>query len=412
MTTSYPRSTLERLEVRQVNPQLADLPLVVDDWTLAFRLGFTGKTLWYVSGNRDSLYSVFKQKKASGGLRTIHNPRPIMRLMAKQIRARLLLPLCKRLGPHVGAYQLGKSTVDTAKLHLFPCPECDKLDQPHTCELKLEGTDKQYHIVRHSPGECVACAQTPKHACTRRGVKLHLDLKDFFTSTRRSWIRQYFQEAVGYNHYVSGLLAQLLTVDFKKRDTDAKPSWAGVPQGSPASGDICNLVADWRLDGKILAQLPDWRYTRYADDLFFSFPKNLPKDEVDAVVRKIEAIIQAAGYRVNKKKLHVQRPRRRQRVLGITVNQKVSMSRDLYRKLRSLLHNCVTQGFEAQVERAKKESVPRLHGWLSGQLAYLSAIDSDKARRLKLIYEHAKMLHTPSEDAIVFEFPTQEEKSA
>jgi hypothetical protein len=403
MTTSYENTSLERIEFQPLKPELSSVPLVIDDWTLAFRLGFTGKTFWYVHGNRNDLYKVFKQKKASGGLRTIHNPNPLMRLIAKQLRARILLPLCERLGAHVGAYQVGKSTLDTAKMHLFPCVECDKLDQVHTCQLTLDDTGSKYKILRLNQDSCIACSKTPKHDCPRRGVKIHMDLKDFFTSTRRAWIRQYFHEAVGYNHYVSALLAQLLTVDFKPDPTQKKsPSWSGVPQGSPASGDICNLVADWRLDSKILTALPDWRYTRYADDLFFSFPKNLPKDQVDAVVQQIEKIVTDSGYRVNRKKLHVQRPRRRQKVLGITVNQKIGMNREQYRKYRSMLHNCVKFGFESQLQKAKKENVHQLHSWMTGQLSYLSMIDPDKANKLKLQYELAKQRHPLPQDEFVF----------
>jgi retron-type reverse transcriptase len=405
MTTSYKQSYLEKLEVRSPLLQPPKLPLVIDDWTLAFRLGFTGKTLWYTVKHRNDLYSIFKMKKASGGLRTIHNPSPLMKLMAKQIRARILLPLCSTLGEHVGAYQLGKGPVDSAKLHLFPCTECDKLDTPHTCNLEVVGETELYHVRRTMPLDgCAACSSIPKHDCPRRGVKIHIDLKDFFTSTKRSWIRKYFSEKVGYNHYVSGLLAELLTVDFKEHNRHGKERfWSGVPQGSPASGDICNLVADWRLDQLVLQQMVGWRYTRYADDLFLSYPKNLPREEVDAAIRKMDELIRTSGYRMNRKKLHVQRPRRRQKVLGITVNQKISMNRDFYRKMRSLLHNCIVQGFEPQVERAGKENVQKLHGWILGQLAYLSSVDPDKSHRLTLLYDHARKLH-PDSSIHILEF--------
>ena len=72
-------------------------------------------------------------------------------------------------------------------------------------------------------------------------------------------VRHYFT-SIGYNHDVAGLLANLLTVtdfpnpNYKQQVKKAPPgTWvpevfSGVPQGSPASGAICNLVADMLID--------------------------------------------------------------------------------------------------------------------------------------------------------------------
>ncbi|MGL5246891.1 MAG: hypothetical protein ACRC8U_01700, partial [Brooklawnia sp.] len=189
---TYPKTSLERIEFEAPKLKYDKLPLIVDDWTLAFRLGFTGRTLWYLMRYRDNHYKMFKIRKASGGMRVVHDPSPLMRLFTKQIRARILLPLTSQLGPHVGAYQIGKSTKDTAMQHLFACPVCDTLDQPHSCTSRLEENGATYRIVRENTGNCPACKVPVKHDCPRRGVKIHLDLKDFFSSTRRSFIRKYF----------------------------------------------------------------------------------------------------------------------------------------------------------------------------------------------------------------------------
>lgn len=390
MTSPYRTSSLEKIEFKPVAADLG-VPQIVDDWTLAFQLGTTGKRLWYVALNRGDNYTVFHQKKATGGMRTIHNPSLLMKSIGRKLRERILLPLCAQLGEHVGAYQVGRGTVDSAKMHLAPCAVCDPLDTPHTCELYVTDATATYSIAKRGEGECAACRSLPKHTCPRRGVKVSMDLKDFFPSTKRSWIRKYFHEVVGYNHFVSGMLAQLLTVDLE----EGGRKWVGVPQGNPASGDICNLVANWRLDQKLIAEFPGWRYTRYADDLFFSHPENLLRADVDAMIERADAVIRESGYRLNRKKLRVQRPSRRQKVLGITVNQKVSMSRDHFRKMRSLLHNCITHGFESQTERAKKTSVGQFRGWIEGQLSYLASIDAFKTARLKLLYGVAVERHDP-----------------
>jgi len=390
--TSYKTTSLERIEFNQVLLKTEKLPLVIDDWTLSFRLGFRGKTFWYLHNNRDKAYRVFHIRKASGGMRVLHNPSPLMRTFSQQLRARILLPLCANLGPHVSAYQLGKSTVDAAKEHIHECPICAAHDVPHVCSPTLESTGQFTYTIKKQP--CLACEAPPKHDCPRRGVKIHMDLKDFFGSTKRSWIRKYFHDVVGYNHYVSGLLAHLMTVTLT--DPKTRKTYQGVPQGSKTSGDICNLVADWLIDQPLLKRFPAWTYTRYADDLYFSHPKNLSREETDKFIKEVETVIQASGYRVNRKKLHVQRPHTQQRLLGVTLNQKVGIPRDQYERMRALLHNCVTHGFEAQVARAKKDNVHHLHHWIRGNLAYFTMVAPARAERLKQVYQHAQSLHCVS----------------
>ncbi len=386
--SSYTKTTLERLEFHAPALKVAKLPLVFDDWTLSFRLGFRGKTFWYIHKHRDSMYKMFKIKKASGGLRTIHNPSGLMRVFSQQLRSRVLLPLCAELGPHVSAYQLGKSTADAAREHILPCDVCAPFDGIHTCEPTINTAGEKYRVHKQ---ECAACAMPPAHECPRHGVKIHMDIKDFFGSTRRSWIRQYFHDVVGYNHYVSGLLAHLMTVTLKNPRTGQ--TYSGVPQGSKTSGDICNLIADWRFDQEILQRFKEWKYTRYADDLYFTHPRNLPINEVNAFIKEIETIVQTSGYRVNRKKLHVQRPHRQQRLLGVVLNQKLNISREQFKMMRSLLHNCVQQGFDAQVVRAKKDNIYHLHNWICGKLAYYTMVAPAKAAHLKAIYLHARTVH-------------------
>lgn len=388
--SSYKETLVEKIEVRSPKLRTPKLPLVVDDWTLSFRLGFRGKVFWFVHKNRDSMYKEFRIRKATGGMRVIHNPSPLMRTFSQQLRTRILLPLCAELGEHVSAYQLGKSTIDAAKEHLAPCDICAPYDVEHTCNPQVvadAAESQKYKVVKT---DCVACSAPPVHDCPRKGVKIHMDIKNFFGSTRRSWIRQYFQEAVGYNHYVSGLLAHLMTVSLK--NPKSGDVYNGVPQGSKTSGDICNLVADWRFDREIKRKYPEWKYTRYADDLYFSHPKNLTREETDAFIKGVESIITASGYRVNSKKLHVQRPFRRQMLLGVVLNQKLNIPKEQFRQMRSLLHNCVWSGFASQVDRAKRDSVENLHHWIRGKISYYAMISPSKAARLKVVYQHACQL--------------------
>jgi hypothetical protein len=402
--STYKKTTLERVEFHPPAHAPAEVPLIVDDWTLAFRLGFTGKALWYFTKNRPRLYKVFKIKKATGGFRTIHNPDARMRILHKQMRSRLLLPLCEKLGPHVSAYQVGQGTRDAALKHMRPCAVCEG-HETHTCTVQIEERGKGFKLARHNRETCVACQAIPKHDCPRQGVKIHLDLKDFFGSTKRAWIRRYFQEVVGYNFYVSGLLATLLTVEFERKTDNKRIRWNGVPQGAPSSGDICNLVADWRLDQPLLRALEGtpWAYTRYADDLYFSHPENLSVEKVGELLDLVEKVATKAGYRLNRKKKHVQRPHRRQQLLGIVLNRKISIPRDQYRKIRSILYNCAVHGFNSQAARAGFKSGAKLEAWLQGKISYYKAVEPQKADRLKEAFDFAIQKHRKSEGE-TFEF--------
>lgn len=373
--SSYKENYLEKIEVRPLLTTLPKVPLIIDDWTLAFRLGFTGKTLWYLVENRQKLYKEFMLKKKTGGLRRTFDPNNLLRIFQQQMRTRILLPLCEALGPHVSAYQLGKSTVDAAAAHIRPCTVCDETTKPGTNPVK--------------------------HACPRRGVKFKLDLKDFFLSTRRSWIRKYFHEVVGYNHYASSLLGQLLTTSYKDERGRRRN---GVPPGALTAGDICNLVCDWKIDQPLLRQLPvGWRYTRYADDLYFSFDAPLPEAEVKRVVQLAAKVISDSGYRVNWKKLQIQHWSRPQRVLGININRKLNIPANEFRRMHMILYKAKQHGFEAQVRYAKKEDTIKLHAWIVGKLNYFKRFAPEKTEKLVKLYTAAKAAH-PNENVETFLF--------
>lgn len=379
---TYKQNFLEKIEVKPLLVNSPDVPLIVDDWTLAFRLGFTGKTFWYIVENRHKMYEEFMIKKKTGGLRRTFDPNALIRVFQQQMRARILLPLCSKLGPHVAAYQVGKSTIDAATAHIRDCPICVETTKPGTNPVK--------------------------HDCPRRGVKFKLDLKDFFLSTRRSWIRQYFHEVVGYNHYASSLLGQLLTTDYRD---EKKRRRTGVPPGALTAGDICNLVCDWKIDQPMLKALgPGWRYTRYADDLYFSSDVALPTAEVNKVIQMATEIIIGSGYRVNWKKLQVQHWRRPQRVLGININRKLNIPANEYRKMHMLLYKANQHGFEAQLQWTKKETVPSLHAWIVGKLNYFGRFAPEKTAKLQRLYLAAKATHHSS-DITMFEFVNGELRS-
>lgn len=333
-----------RLDAVEFRPQLLaeNLPLAIDDMSLAHHLGIRNKTMWWMVRNKANLYKTFKLPKRgkSGGYREIQNPVDTLKNVQKNILARFLDPIA--LGKHVGAYVPERSCRDVAEQHVG------------------------------------------------KAVIISLDIKDFFPSTKRAMIRRYLHKKVGYNYQVASLLAELMTcVNF-------------VPQGAPTSGQIANLVADYLFDHVIIGKLqtidPKWVYTRYSDDIDISHPEEQAPERLTEVIEMVKAAVEAAYYRLNIAKTKVEPHWKRQKVLGMVVNEKVNIPRFEYMRLRSIIHNCLIQGFSSQYERACMGSASGLMAHIRGKLAYFKQVDPVKAQRLKDRYDLACQIHKSKHD--------------
>jgi hypothetical protein len=136
-----------------------------------------------------------------------------------------------------------------------------------------------------------------------------------------------------------------------------------------------------------------WRYTRYADDLYFSHPENLPADGVTHLLREVQRVVCNSGWKLNYAKLRIQRAGSNQRLLGMTVNQKPNIPRDEYRRIRSAIHRCWYNGFDGEAGWHGKTSGAALASWLTGKLAWYSTINPGKTARLRSVLTAAKERH-------------------
>ncbi len=179
---------------------------------------------------------------------------------------------------------------------------------------------------------------------TGQAVVVRMDLKKFFDSTSAERVGQYFR-AIGWNREASKLLVRLCT------------SGGGLPQGAPTSPRLSNLV-NGRLDARLasLAQRLDAIYTRYADDLTFSFATDDPA-AIHAVIRLTKLIVDGEGYGLHqRRKLHIRRRHDCQLVTGLVVNERVNLPRQTRRWLRAVQHR-LTSGRDATITPAQ------LSGW-------------------------------------------------
>ena len=239
-------------------------------------------------------YHVFSVPKRSGGHRPISAPLEPLRATQRAILRRLLARL--RSHPAALGFERGQSIVTNA--------------------LRHEG----------------------------KAVVVRMDLKDFFGATAAPKVRAFFR-GLGWGQEASDLLTTLTTHE------------GSLPQGAPTSPRLANLVnrgLDARLAG--LARRAGATYTRYADDLTFSFEADDPS-RIRALVRAVRFIARSEGYEVHpRKKLHIRRRHDRQVVTGLVVNRRVNLPRKTRRWLRAVAHHRATG-------RAVSLTPDQIDGW-------------------------------------------------
>jgi retron-type reverse transcriptase len=223
-------------------------------------------------------YTEFTIPKRTGGMRKIAAPKPELKKVQSVILRRIL-----------------------AKL------------RAHDAAMAFE---RRRSIVTHA------------RAHAKKAVVVRIDVKDFFGSIREKRVRAFFM-AIGWEKDAAALLTELCT-------------YRGVlPQGAPTSPRLANLVShqmDARLSG--LAKKRGAVYTRYADDLTFSFES----DAGDRVlVGATELILRDYDLQIHmKKKLRIRRRHQQQLVTGLVVNDGVRMPRRTRRWLRAVEHHLKT----------------------------------------------------------------------
>lgn len=257
-------------------------------------------------------YDEFTIPKKSGGVRRIQAPNSELKTIQRRILRRLLAGL-KSHSAAVG-FEQGKSIVTGARQH------------------------------------------------TGKAIVLRFDIVDFFPSTSKTRIYNYFRN-IGWNRRAAKLLCRLVTHE------------SCLPQGAPTSPRLSNLI-NYLMDHCIeefVGQF-DGTYTRYADDITVSFPD--PDCDLEEIIDGVFRYIRWNGYRPHLgKKLKVSRRSQRQSVNGLVVNERVNLPRERRRWLRSVKHrakaNWNTHG-TTDPDNASHASQPEpsispaeLQGWIA-----------------------------------------------
>jgi hypothetical protein len=280
-------------------------------------------------------YVEFEIPKAKGGTRRIAAPRAPLRKVQREILDKILAKVPMHDACH--GFVAGRSTVTNARPHVGSA------------------------------------------------IVLKLDLKDFFPTVHYRRVRGLFR-FLGYNDAVAGTLAGLTT--YRPKTVGGDVVWPGMlPQGAPTSPALANLACR-RLDRRLdrLAAKCGATYTRYADDLTFSFDKNPePALRIGRFLWWVDAICQQEGFVERADKRRILRAKHQQRVTGIVVNAAVHVPRADRKRFRAILHNCKKTGVDAQA-RGNDDFA----AYLRGYAAYVHMVDPELGK--KWIAEVDKLL--------------------
>lgn len=160
----------------------------------------------------------------------------------------------------------------------------------------------------------------------------------------------------------------------------------GIPQGAPTSPIISDMIFNpidfllqyIPLDVK-LPGITDFSYTRYADDLIFSFnyfPYMTKLEILEIILPEIERRI--IPFMINRNKIYIYHHTDSQTILGLTVNERITITKTLKNSLRGHLH---TLGYN-------NLPIPQQ---ITGQLAFIQSIDPKIKNKLIETYNNAKL---------------------
>ena len=236
---------------------------------------------------------------------------------------------------------------------------------------------------------------------TGRSVCLKMDLHQFFPNIEARRVGGIFK-SLEYPRPVTRVLTGLCTTIAKPDDISKlrTMSTSGqqlnriyamrhLPQGAPTSPKLANLVAfrlDRRLDG--LVRPFDGRYSRYADDLLFSFPRDYAadrqcKNRLRRLSDRIAAIAIEEGFKVNFRKTRIMFRSQRQLATGLVLNESPNCPRKKYERVKATLHNCIHLGPESQ----NRDSHPNFQAHLRGQIEWIAYLNPTRGQKLRNQFE-------------------------
>jgi RNA-directed DNA polymerase len=277
------------------------LPVFNNETDLAQAIGIPLKELRFLSFSRKvstvSHYRKFYIPKKSGGKRLISAPMPRLKSVQYWILENIFNKVA--IHPAVHGFALQRSIISNAQPHIG------------------------------------------------KAVVVNIDVKDFFPSVHYKRVKGLLQQ-LGFSEKIAVILALLCTeavteeVTIDGQNYFVQKGQRVLPQGAPTSPAITNILCyklDKRLQG--LANKNQCHFTRYADDITFSFDN--PQTNAQQLVWRIKKVLTDEGFTVHPDKIRIMRKGAHQEVTGIVVNEKAGIPRKKLRQFRAVLHQLKTK---------------------------------------------------------------------
>jgi len=324
------------------------MPVIETDKELADFLQVSYNTLRYLTYHRDVVtfdnYYRFDIPKKSGGTRHIAAPKTQLKTAQRQILEQILQKATVSNISH--GFIKSRSVLTSAKTH------------------------------KSSPD-----------------LLINIDLEDFFPTITFERVRGLYQ-SFGYSGYIASLLAMICTycermsLEIKGEVKYIKTSNRILPQGSPASPMITNIICvkmDKRING--LCEKLGLIYTRYADDMSFSYIGNIDDFSIGGFLNSINKIIEDEGFHLKKEKTHILRKNNRQYITGIVINNKeIGVPKKWVKILKASIHN-------AQKLKNSGNLIPcETKNEIAGKIAWLKSVN--EKRYEKVINQGVKLLES------------------
>ncbi|CDH22046.1 RNA-directed DNA polymerase from retron ec67 [Xenorhabdus bovienii str. kraussei Quebec] len=234
---------------------------------------------------------------------------------------------------------------------------------------------------------------------------LNVDIKDFFESITFPRIYGVLKKhPFNMGNSAAAVFAQLCVHEGR------------LPQGAPTSPVVSNIIAS-SLDKTLvrLARKYKMSYTRYADDITFSFNQYPPV----GIARKIDGTndfelgdslrnaIESNGFKINNSKFRLQSRAEKQVVTGLTVNEKVNINRDYIRTTRAMIDGWGKDRFQAakkyhkirygKCDKSNQSAIISLRNHIYGRLSFIRMIrGAEWPLYLKLISRMANNDDSPT----------------
>ncbi|NFO88408.1 RNA-directed DNA polymerase [Clostridium botulinum] len=318
-----------------------DLPIINDDKELVSFLGIEYKKLRFLVYHRDVVsvdhYYRYTIPKKRGGVRNIAAPKSVLKNSQRKILDDILLKIPTSDEAH--GFLKGKSVVSAAESH-FKQPE----------------------------------------------LLINIDLEDFFPTITFERVRGLFK-SFGYSGYIASMLAMICTycermkIEVRGEEKYIKTSNRILPQGSPASPMITNIICiklDKRLKG--LSSKYNFTYTRYADDMSFSFNGDDYELNIGRFIGLVSKIVKEEGFNINKDKTKFLRKNNCQCITGIVINnEEIGVPKKWVKKLRAAIYNANKAKNSGEVLSSKViNEISGMTSWIKSvnEKRYKAIIDS------------------------------------